>query len=202
MPAGLSLSLHTSLGITGLRIVVIGAGVLGSLYGARLAIAGQSVTLVARGGRLAELQRGPILILNEEDGITAAATVAAVLSLKPDDDYALALVVVRADQIDDLLPQLAANRGVKAFLFMHNRAAGSSALAQAVGPERLLLCFPGAGGWLDGATVRYRLIPSSPPHLASQTDGFRLGCAKSRKSSMRLASRSNGGRCCHQPPLS
>ena len=109
-----------------MRVVVIGAGVLGSLYSARLAIAGQSVTLVARGDRLTELQRGPILILNEEDGDTAAATVEAVSSLKPDDDYDLALVVVRADQIDDLLPQLGANRGVKAFLFMHNRAAGSS----------------------------------------------------------------------------
>ena len=148
-----------------MRIVVIGAGVLGSLYGARLAAAGQSVTLVARGRRLAELQRGPILILNEEDGVTAAATVVAVSSLKPNDNYDLALVVVRADQIDALLPELEANRGVKAFLFMHNRAAGSSRLAQAVGPERLLLGFPGAGGWRDGATVRYRLIPEQPTTL-------------------------------------
>ena len=170
MPAGMRLSLDTPLGATGLRIVVIGAGVLGSLYGARLAIAGQSVTLVARGGRLTELQRGPILILNEEDGVAAAATVEAVSSLKPDDDYDLALVMVRADQIDDLLPQLAANRGVKAFLFMHNRAAGSSALAHAVGPERVLLGFPGAGGWLDGATVRYRLIPEQPTTLG-EPDG-------------------------------
>ena len=170
MPAGVRLSLDTHLGATGLRIVVIGAGVLGSLYGARLAITGQSVTLVARGGRLTELQRRPILILNEEDDVAAAASVEAVSSLKPDDDYDLALVVVRADQIDGLLPQLAANRGVKTFLFMHNRAAGSSALAQAVGPERVLLGFPGAGGWLDGATVRYRLIPEQPTTLG-EPDG-------------------------------
>ena len=152
------------------RIVVIGAGVLGSLYGARLAAAGHSVTVVARGSRLTELQRGPIAILNDEDGVTAAATVEAVPNLKPDDDHDLALVIVRADQIDDLLPDLAANRGVKAFLFMHNRAAGNSALAQAVGPERLLLGFPGAGGWLDGSTVRYRLIPEQPTTLG-EPDG-------------------------------
>ena len=153
-----------------MRVVVIGAGVLGSLYGARLSAAGHSVTVVERGGRLIELQRGPILILNDENGVAAAATVEAVPNLKPDDNYDLALVIVRADQIDDLLPQLAANRSVKAFLFMHNRAAGSSALAQAVGPARLLLGFPGAGGWRDGATVRYRLIPEQPTTLG-EPDG-------------------------------
>ena len=153
-----------------MRIAVIGAGVLGSLYAARLTAAGQAVTLVARGNRLTELQRGPLLILNDDDGVSAAATVDAVENLKPDDLYDLALVVVRADQIDALLPELSANRGVKTFLFMHNRAAGNAALAQAVGPERLLLGFPGAGGWLDGATVRYRLIPEQPTTLG-EPDG-------------------------------
>ena len=148
-----------------MRVVVIGAGVLGSLHGARLAAAGHSVTVVARGHRLSELQRAPILITNDNSGVATAATVEVVPILKPDDDHNLALVIVRADQIDDLLPNLAANRGVKTFLFMHNRAAGVSALAQAVGPERVLLGFPGAGGWLDGATVRYRLVPEQPTTL-------------------------------------
>ena len=153
-----------------MRIVVIGAGVLGSLYGARLAAAGNSVTVVARGNRLAELQRGPILVSNDEDGVTSATTVEVLSKLEPDEVYDLALVVVRADQIDNLLPELTVNRGVKVFLFMHNRAAGSSRLAEAVGPKRLLLAFPGAGGWLDGPTVRYRLIPEQPTTLG-EPDG-------------------------------
>ena len=153
-----------------MRIAVIGAGVLGSLYAARLAGAGQTVTLVARGDRLAALQRGPILIVNEDDGIRAAASVEVVSILDPDANYDLALVVVRADHIDALLPDLNANRGVKTFLFLHNRAAGSAALVQAVGSERLLLGFPGAGGWLDSATVRYRLIPEQPTTLG-EPDG-------------------------------
>jgi len=153
-----------------MRIAVIGAGVLGSLYAACLAAAGQSVTVVARGDRLTQLQQGPILILNEDNQARAAATVAVVANLDPDAGYDLALVVVRADQIDALLPALSANRGVKTFLFLHNRAAGHAALAQAVGPERLLLGFPGAGGWLDGATVRYRLIPEQPTTIG-EPDG-------------------------------
>ncbi len=153
-----------------MRIVVIGAGVLGSLYAAQLAASGQTVTVVARGHRLMQLQRGPIRILNEDNDVCAAATIEVVANLLPDADYDLALVVVRADQIDALLPALSANRGVKTFLFLHNRAAGHAALAQAVAPERLLLGFPGAGGWLDGATVRYRLIPEQPTTIG-EPDG-------------------------------
>lgn len=153
-----------------MRIAVIGAGVLGSLYAARLAAAGQTVTVVARGDRLTALQSGPILIVNGVDGVGAAAKVEVVAHLDPDAAYDLALVVVRADQIDALLPDLRDNRGVKTFLFLHNRAAGHAALAQAVGPERLLLGFPGAGGWLDGVTVRYRLIPEQPTTLG-EPDG-------------------------------
>ena len=150
-----------------MHIAVIGAGVLGSLYAAKLAAAGQAVTLVARGDRLTQLQQGPILIVNDVDGVGAAAKVAVAANLDPDAAYDLALVVVRADQIDALLPDLRDNRGVKTFLFLHNRAAGHAALAQAVGPDRLLLGFPGAGGWLDGATVRYRLIPQQPTTIGA-----------------------------------
>lgn len=154
-----------------MRIAVIGAGVLGSLYAARLAAAGQTVTVVARGDRLTQLQTGPILISNEDNGVSAAATVEVVANLDPDAAYDLALVVVRADQFGALLPDLRANRGVKLFLSLNNRAAGSAALSQAIGPERLLLGFPGAGGWLDGATVRYRLIPEQPTTLG-EPDGL------------------------------
>ncbi len=153
-----------------MRIAVIGAGVLGSLYAAKLAAAGQTVTLVARGRRLTALQGGQVLTLNDEAGASLAANVEVVANLDPVATYDLALVVVRADQIDALLPDLQANRGVKTFLFLHNRAAGSAALAQAVGLERLLLGFPGAGGWLDGAVVRYRLIPQQPTTIG-EPDG-------------------------------
>jgi 2-dehydropantoate 2-reductase len=145
-----------------MRVLVIGAGVLGSLYAGRLAAAGNEVTLLARGSRLAELQREPLRLVNDADGTSTLATLAVVPKLEPTDAYDMGLVMVRADQVKDLLPQLSTNSGVKFFLFMHNRAAGSSALARAVGPGRLLLGFPGAGGHREGNTVRYRDIAEQP----------------------------------------
>jgi 2-dehydropantoate 2-reductase len=107
---------------------------LAAFFAARLAATGQTVTVVARGDRLTQLQQGSILILNEDIAARAAVTVEVVANLDPDADYDLALVVVRAGQIDALLPDQQANRGVKTFLFLHNWAAGHAALSQAVGP--------------------------------------------------------------------
>ena len=153
-----------------MRVLVIGAGVLGSLYAGRLAAAGIEVTLLARGSRLAELQTEPLRLVNDADGTSTLTKLAVVPKLEPTDAYDMGLVMVRADQVKDLLPQLSANSGVKFFLFMHNRAAGSSVLARAVGPGRFLLGFPGAGGCRESNTVRYRVIPEQPTTLG-EPDG-------------------------------
>jgi hypothetical protein len=42
-----------------MRIMILGAGVQGTLYGVRLARAGHDVTLIARGKRVEELQQRP-----------------------------------------------------------------------------------------------------------------------------------------------
>jgi 2-dehydropantoate 2-reductase len=148
-----------------MRIVVIGAGVVGSLYAGRLAISGQNVSLLARGTRLTELQLCPLQLVDDAGKISTTVRVPVVPRLAPSDVYDIGIVMVRADEVEKLLPQLTSYHGVKTFLFMHNRAAGSAALADAVTPERLLLGFPGAGGCHDRDTIRYRLIPEQPTTL-------------------------------------
>ena len=49
-----------------MRIVVVGSGVIGSIYGGRLARSGHDVTLLARGQRLADL-RAHGLVLEDAD---------------------------------------------------------------------------------------------------------------------------------------
>lgn len=155
-----------------MRIAVIGAGVLGSLYAGRLTLAGHEVTLIARGRRFGELQSGPLVLSNEVDGRSIEVVVPAARALASEDCYELVLVMVRANQVEGLLPELAANSGVPCFVFMHNRASGSSKLAEAVGAQRVLLGFPGAGGERDGNTIRYRLIAEQATTLGAP-DGRR-----------------------------
>jgi 2-dehydropantoate 2-reductase len=97
-----------------------------------------------------------------EEALTGRRTrerVRLTASLEPDSVYDLALIAVRRDQVDDVLPVIAAARGIPIVLFMHNHAGGSRALLDAVGAERVVLGFPGAGGERVDAAVRYVLIP-------------------------------------------
>ena len=52
-----------------MKILVIGAGVLGSFYAARLKESGQDVTVLARGKRAEQLREYGIVIKNENGEI-------------------------------------------------------------------------------------------------------------------------------------
>ncbi len=137
-----------------MRILVYGAGVLGSLYAARLHEAGHDVTLLARGQRLADLREHGVVI---EDALTGERTTTRVPlaeRLAPEDAYDLVLVVMRKNQVAAVLPALAANRRTPSVLFMGNNAAGPGELIAALGRERVLLGFGSAGGRREGPVVR------------------------------------------------
>ena len=129
-----------------MKILVYGAGVLGSLYAARLQESGQDVTLLARGERLAQLQKYGLVLKDSETGQQTTTPMNLVEQLKPDDCYDVVLVVVRKNQLREVLPNLAGNRHSPTFLFMVNSASGPEELVRAVGQERVLLGFAGAGG--------------------------------------------------------
>jgi len=140
-----------------MRFLIFGAGVLGSLYAARLKQAGHDVTILARGERLREIREQGIHLLDESTGQLSITPLPATDTLGPDDRYDAALILVRRDQVASTLPILAANRGIPALLFMSNNAAGADDLSAAVGRERVLLGFSGAGGAKEGHVVRCSL---------------------------------------------
>ncbi len=141
-----------------MRVLIFGAGVLGSLYAGRLAMAGHDITLLARGARLGQVRDG-LVLLDEATGQKARPRVSVVAELGPEDEYDLAIVAVRAEQLSGVLPPLAANRHIPTILFFHNHASGSETLRATLGPDRVLLGFPGASGAREAGLVRYRLIP-------------------------------------------
>ena len=58
-------------------VMVMGAGAVGSYYGALLARAGHDVMLIARGEHLTELERSGRVTVREPDGNTWSAPVRA-----------------------------------------------------------------------------------------------------------------------------
>jgi 2-dehydropantoate 2-reductase len=134
------------------KLLVYGAGVLGSQLAARLHEAGHDISLLARGERLAFLRLHGVQ-LAEEDSSTVRRVPVPVVE-RPAGGYDLIAVVVRAHQVDAVLESLAGVEGD--VLFLLNWAAGAEPLGSVIGHERVLLGFPTSGGTMDGDVVRYR----------------------------------------------
>ncbi|MRR29070.1 ketopantoate reductase family protein [bacterium] len=154
-----------------MKILVYGAGVLGSLYAARFFQCGYDVTLLARGKRYDEIAQNGVILEGAISGERMVCRVPVCQTLEPEDEYDLIVVLVRADQVAGLLPALAANRS-KQILFMVNNPNGYAEWAKAVGRERLLLGFAGAGGTRENGVVRYHEVsPILQPTTLAELNG-------------------------------
>ena len=153
-----------------LSILVIGAGVIGSVYAARLQDTGYTVTLLARGQHAADLRATGLFL---EDAYTEQSTtshVQIVERLAPNDRYDLALVCVRLDQVIATVPDLAANQQIPTLVFLLNNPTGTELLVEQLGAQRVVLGFPGIGGTREGTRVRYVRIRQQPTTLG-EVDG-------------------------------
>ncbi len=147
-----------------MRVLIVGAGVIGSVYAGRLLAAGHAVTLCARAGRLAELEESGLVLDDAHSGQRVCHEVAVV---GPTDAAGLrcdlALVAVRRDQMITTLPLLQ-TLGADV-MFFGNAAGLVNALTEAMG-DRALFGFPAAAGVRDGPTVRFVLIRQQKTMLA------------------------------------
>ena len=139
-----------------MKILVYGAGVTGSLYAARLSDAGHTVSLLARGARLASLREHGLQLV--EEGGSHVRRVSLSVVDHAADGYDLTLVLVRAQQLDDVIESITGHSGD--VLFLLNWAGGMQPLTTALGAERVLLGFPTLGGTMRGDLVSFRA--SSP----------------------------------------
>lgn len=139
-----------------MRIMVIGAGAIGSLFAGKLSKAGYDVALLARGARLHALLSDGLKLCSTNSAIVETCPIPVVASLEADDVYDYILVVVQRTQVEALLPFLRANQSAN-IVFMVNTASGYDTFIDAVGAERVMMAFPSAGGEVVDQVVHYRL---------------------------------------------
>ena len=151
-----------------MRVLVFGAGVIGSVYAANLMQAGHEVVLLARGSRLADVQASGLILEEAESGQRMVLPVTAVASLDPADRYDLVLVAVRADQLTDVLPVLTGMRDGSPVLVFGNTAGRQRQLIGALG-DRALFGFPAVGGVRNGPVIRYVRIAQQQTMLGEPT---------------------------------
>jgi 2-dehydropantoate 2-reductase len=150
-----------------MKVLIVGAGVIGTVYGAHLAAAGNTVSVLSHRPRTDELASKGLAARDVIDGrmTEAQATVAADAS----GTYDLVLVAVRCDQLAAACAGLAAVAGDPAVVFFGNNPAGRSAVNGRV-PGAVYLAFPGIGGVMAGGAADYVRIRQQPTALQDAAD--------------------------------
>lgn len=140
-----------------MRILVYGAGVIGSLYASKLAKAGFDVTVLARGERLSWLNRNGLLYRFGADFIHKA-DVKIIDRLEDDDKYNYILLTVRANQAEDALRSLKSNSS-KTIVTLVSNPKDYSEWENIVGEGRILPAYPGGGGSIVDGVLDAKLAP-------------------------------------------
>ncbi len=142
-----------------MKVVVVGAGALGSIYAAHLAKAGHQVSLVARGERAAGLAKHGIGVVGEGTFTVRCSIVMQPETLRETD------VVILAVKTYDMAQALASLRGlkVKSALSVQNGVLKNQMLSEIFGPQAIVGAISMIGGdvlaakgGLPGA-VRYNI---------------------------------------------
>jgi 2-dehydropantoate 2-reductase len=89
-----------------MKFAVVGAGAIGGYLGARLAIAGEEVTFIARNRNLAAINANGFKLIAEDGTEQHTRAVRAVQSMADAGPQDVVLLTVKAHQVIDLLPGL------------------------------------------------------------------------------------------------
>ncbi|MBK7457635.1 MAG: 2-dehydropantoate 2-reductase [Betaproteobacteria bacterium] len=91
-----------------MKICVVGAGAIGGVLGAKLALAGEEVTFIARNRNLEAINASGFKLILEDGIEQRATTVRAVQRYADAGEQDAVLLTVKAHQVRDLLPDLRA----------------------------------------------------------------------------------------------
>jgi 2-dehydropantoate 2-reductase len=100
-----------------MKVLVFGAGVIGTLYAARVQEAGHRVTILARSSRLTDIRRYGLVLENVVSGARSITRGDIAERLSAEDAYDIALISVRRDQLAGILPDLVAIRNIPTLVF-------------------------------------------------------------------------------------
>jgi 2-dehydropantoate 2-reductase len=151
-----------------MQILIIGAGVIGTVYGAHLGAAGNRVSVLAHGPRTQVLATTGLIALDAING-TEARSPADVIASASDGTFDLVIVALRRDHLHRAATPLSAVNGRPLVLFLGNNPAGRSALP--ADPDALLsVGFPGIGGTMAADVATYVKIPQQPTALDASND--------------------------------
>ena len=158
-----------------MRILIYGAGVIGSLYAVLFAETGYDTSIYARGKRLEFLKKNGLLYKKNQNIRRAEATILGELS--DNDAYDFILLTVRENQLYEALAELKNNKS-NIIVTMVNSLDSYKKWEDIVGKGRILPAFPGAGGSINNDGI---LDAALTPRMIQPTTFAEISGNKSEK---------------------
>ena len=158
-----------------MRILIYGAGVIGSLYAVLFAETGYDTSIYARGKRLEFLKKNGLLYKKNQNIRRAKATILGELS--DNDAYDFILLTVRENQLYEALTELKNNKS-NIIVTMVNSLDSYKKWEDIVGKGRILPAFPGAGGSINNDGI---LDAALTPRMIQPTTFAEISGNKSEK---------------------
>jgi 2-dehydropantoate 2-reductase len=138
------------------RLLIYGAGVIGSTYAVYFSKAGYDVSVYARGKRLEALQTKGLHYLEKNE--IQKVDVRILSNLADDDIYDFIFLTVRENQLYEALEELKSNQS-KCIITMVNSIDDYHKWENVCGRDRILPAFPGAGGRIKDDILDSALTP-------------------------------------------
>ena len=143
-----------------MNVLIVGAGVIGTVYGAHLGTAGHGISVLAHGDRTDVIATRGLHARDVTSGVETHAPATVVPSAgEPDVD--VVLVALRRDHLQSSAVALAEVSPDALLLFMGNNPAGRSDVPSRSG-ARVALGFPGVGGTISAGVATYYKIAQQP----------------------------------------
>ena len=157
-----------------MKILIYGAGVIGSLYAVLLSKnKDNDIVVYARGHRLDELRRNGLRYYKR--GRIYTAGIEVVGAVKNDDIYDFVFLTVRENQLYKALEELRKNAS-GTIVTMVNSLDDYGRWEDVCGKGRIIPAFPGAGGSIDDGILNAGLTPAViQPTTFGEISGKRTG---------------------------
>jgi len=157
-----------------MKILFYGAGVIGSLYASELLSHKDKIkecinvetnkypikdkhlvdiSILARGKRLEDIRKNGIIINHYLQKKETIVNVPVIETLEEDDVYDFIFVIMRKNQVLEILPILQRNKS-KNIIFLGNNGTGIDDYQDFITKERILLGFPSAGGRIKDNIIK------------------------------------------------
>ncbi len=143
-----------------MNILIVGAGVIGTVYGAHLGAAGNRISVLAHGDRTDAITARGLHARDVTTGVESRAP-ARVVGGPGEPAIDVVLVALRQDHLHGAAAALAEVPPDALVLFMGNNSAGRSGLPIESG-TRVALGFPGVGGTISDGIATYYKIAQQP----------------------------------------